>query len=167
MYPGVKQRAQLISPSRSAWLIMSWSSCLSVSSPSSSSRKDFLAHLAGHRREEPIELSGAVAVIVNNERPLRWEFLCSATQHIQSVGQSGRRMREAGAAPGRDGLLTWLLRQNERDGRLAGWQHACIDGWVDGLTHLSAAAHNHRAQPAHRRGVEPAIHSPINSLWLH
>ena len=67
----------------------------------------------------------------------RYDGSSSAQQHStfsQSARVGGACMREAGAAPGRDGLLTWLLRQNERDGRLAGWQHACIDGWVDGLT---------------------------------
>ena len=162
MYPGVKQRAQLISPSRSAWLIMSWSSC-------------FVGVLiwTAPRRGRTFSPTWSVIAVRSPSNSVALSPSLSTTRGrydgspAQSVGQSGRRMREAGAAPGRRGLLTWLLKQNERGGRLAGWQHACIDGWVDGLTYRSAAAHNHRAQPAHRRGVEPAIHSPINSVWLH
>merc|ERR1711988_1100072 len=78
------------SPSRSAWLIMSWSSSSSMFSPSSSAtrarlRKEILlvesssnslntfsvlagvllAHLASHHLEELGELDGAVAIVVN------------------------------------------------------------------------------------------------------
>merc|ERR1712010_326991 len=78
------------SPSRSAWLIMSWSSSSSMFSPSSSAtrarlRKEILlvvvieelehlldvlagvllAHLTGHHLKELGELDGAVAVVVD------------------------------------------------------------------------------------------------------